>query len=88
MSTLLRIFDGIALMILGFITARVGCMVLVGGLYERSVFSIVPGILGIAMVAGGIYLFVKGWQWISERGRQRPIPFSNKASSYPQTSLS
>jgi hypothetical protein len=60
MSTLLRIFDGIALMILGFIMARVGCMVLVGGLYERSVFSIVAGILGIAMVAGVFTFLSRG----------------------------
>jgi len=57
MKSLARIFGGIALMILGFVMARVGCMVLVTGLYEGSVFSIVAGILGIALIAGGVYLF-------------------------------
>jgi hypothetical protein len=62
MNTLLRILAGIALMMLGFFMARVGCMVLVEGLYGGSIFSILAGILGIVMIAGGVYLFVKGWQ--------------------------
>lgn len=62
MGGCLRIFGGTALMILGFIIARFGCMVLVTGLYSGSVFSILAGILGIALIAGGVYLFVKGWQ--------------------------
>jgi hypothetical protein len=63
MNALLRILAGIALMMLGFFVARVGCMVLVEGLYGGSILSIVAGILGIAMIVGGIYLFIKGWNW-------------------------
>ena len=62
MGGFLRIFGGIILIIGGLVMARVGCMVLVTGLYEGSVFSIVAGILGIAIMAAGIYLFIKGWQ--------------------------
>jgi len=62
MGSFLRIFGGIIFIIGGFIMARVGCIVLVEGLYGGSVFSILAGILGIAIMAGGIYLFIKGWQ--------------------------
>lgn len=63
MSTLLRILGGVALIILGLAMARFGCIALVGGLYAGSPSSIVTGILGLAMMAGGIYLFIKGWDW-------------------------
>jgi hypothetical protein len=36
---------------------------LVHGLYGGSISSIVFGILGIAMLAGGVYLIIKGWEW-------------------------
>ena len=63
MNALLRILAGVALMMLGFFMARIGCMALVHGLYTGSALSILAGILGLAMMAGGIYLFIKGWQW-------------------------
>jgi hypothetical protein len=63
MSTLLRALAGIALMALGFFMARIGCMALVQGVYTGSVLSILAGILGIGMIAVGIYLFIKGWNW-------------------------
>ena len=63
MNTVLRILAGIALMMLGFFMARIGCMTLVHGLYTGSALSILAGILGIALIAVGIYLFIKGWQW-------------------------
>jgi hypothetical protein len=61
MRTLLRIFGGIISIILGLAGARIGCLVLVGGLYERSIFSIVAVILGIALIAGGAYLVIKAY---------------------------
>ena len=88
MSTVLRTFTGIALMALGFFMARVGCQVLAEGLYGRSIFSIVTGIVGVVMIAGGIYPFIKGWQQVSEPRRSRPVASSDEASSYPQTSPS
>ena len=63
MNTVLSILAGVALMMLGFFMARIGCMALVQGLYTGSVLSILAGILGIGMIAVGIYLFIKGWQW-------------------------
>jgi len=68
MSTIVRILAGIALMMLGFLMARVGCMVLVEGLYGGSIFSILAGILGTAMTGGGTYLLIKGWQATYELG--------------------
>ena len=62
MKILLRIFGGIVLIIGGFLIARIGCMLVVTGLYGGTVLSIVGAILGIALVAGGVYLFIKGWQ--------------------------
>jgi hypothetical protein len=61
MSTLLRIIGGIALIIFGFIMARFGCIALMYGLYGGSISSILLGILGIAMLAVGVYIFIKGW---------------------------
>ena len=63
MSSLSRVLGGIALMILGSIVARLGCVALMYGLYGGSISSIILGILGMAMLAGGIYLFIKGWDW-------------------------
>lgn len=63
MGTILRLLAGIALTMLGFFFARAGCVTLMEGLYGGSVLSILAGILGIGLMAGGIYLFVKGWQW-------------------------
>jgi hypothetical protein len=62
MKTVLRILGGIALIILGFGMARAGFVALVEGLYVGSPSSVLAGILGLAMMAGGIYLFIKGWQ--------------------------
>lgn len=62
MKILLRIFGGIVLIIGGFLIARIGCMLVVTGLYGGTVLSIVGAILGIALIAGGVYLTIKGWQ--------------------------
>jgi hypothetical protein len=61
MRSLSRIVSGAALLILGFVVARMGCFALMYGLYGGSISSIVFGILGIAMLGGGVYLFIKGW---------------------------
>jgi hypothetical protein len=63
MRSLSRIVGGTALLMLGFVVARFGCFALMYGLYGGSISSIVLGIVGIAMLGGGIYLFVKGWNW-------------------------
>ena len=63
MSKLSRILGGTALLILGFVVARFGCVALMYGLYGGSISSILLGILGLAMIAGGVYLYIKGWNW-------------------------
>ena len=63
MMSLSRILGGTALMILGMIVARMGCFALVYGIYGGSISSILLGILGLATLGGGIYLFIEGWNW-------------------------
>jgi hypothetical protein len=63
MGSLSRVLGGAALLILGLIVARMGWFALLYGLYGGSIFSILLGILGIAMLGGGVYLFIKGWNW-------------------------
>ena len=62
MKTLLRIFGGIVLIMGGILIGRIGCMLVVTGLYGGTVLSIVGAVLGIGLVVAGVYLFVKGWQ--------------------------
>jgi hypothetical protein len=62
-NSLSRVLAGLALMALGFFVARIGCFALMYGLYEGSISSILLGILGLAMLGGGVYLFIKGWNW-------------------------
>jgi len=63
MMRLSRILGGTALLILGFVVARMGCVALMYGLYGGSISLILLGIVGLAMLAGDIYLFIKGWNW-------------------------
>jgi hypothetical protein len=63
MKSLSRILGGTALMILGVVVARMGCFALMYGIYGGSISSILLGILGIAVLGVGVYLFVKGWNW-------------------------
>ena len=63
MKSLSRILGGTALMILGVVVARMGCFALMYGIYGGSISSILLGVLGIAVLGVGVYLFVKGWNW-------------------------
>jgi hypothetical protein len=63
MKSLSRVLGGTALMILGVVVARMGCVALMYGFYGGSISSILLGILGIAVLGVGVYLFVKGWNW-------------------------
>lgn len=54
MGTLLKVFGGIILMILGWFIAQSA----IEGLFEGPI----EFIISIALIAGGIALFIKGWR--------------------------